>query len=336
MPGKEAPLRYSFMMTGWISGVPGGLLSGISIDQLKDLAQVHETRNVLIARTLRELGLMREMGEGILRMFGAMRDNELVDPELTSDREQFVVTLRSQSIFNRQDIAWLESYKEFDLEKNEQRVVLMGRDGHLLSTNEILKVTEIVDIDDFRALYEKLRRKGVIYNTKQRMGGGGGRRDIGRFRVRPSSEAEQFLGELIVAMKALGPNKVLTKDAVAEVRSKLSSSSPFKDRPDYSLQSLGFIDSQRRLLPKALSYIPELEDTPLNPAHRMFGKIAVAKPAGYGFIAAADGTSYFFHSTALSEDVAWTSVEPNTRVSFIPGPPSSRGHSDSAQDVRFV
>ena len=315
---------------------PGGLLSGISIDQLKDLAQVHETRNVLIARTLRELGLMREMGEGILRMFGAMRDNELVDPELTSDREQFVVTLRSQSIFNRQDIAWLESYKEFDLEKNEQRVVLMGRDGHLLSTNEILKVTEIVDIDDFRALYEKLRRKGVIYNAKPRPGGGGGRRDIGRFRVRPSREAEQFLGELIVAIKALGPNRVLTRDAVAEVRSKLSSSSPFKDRPDYSLQSLGFIDSQRRLLPKALSYIPELEDTPSNPTHRLFGTITVVQSAGYGFITAADGTSYFLHATALSEDVVWNRVEPNTRVSFIPGPPASLRHSDPAQDVRFV
>ena len=315
---------------------PGALLSGISIDQLKELAQVHETRNVLVARTLRELGLMREMGEGILRMFGAMRASELVDPELTSDREQFVVTLRSQSIFNRQDIAWLESYKEFELEKNEQRVVLMGRDGHLLSTNDIVKVTEIVDIDDFRALYEQLRRKGIIYNAKPRLGGGGGKRNIGRFQVRPSHEAEQFLGEMIVAIKALGPNRVLTRDAVSAVRSKLSPSSPFKDRPDYSLQLLGFVDSQRRFLPKALSYVPELEDMSPSTPHRLFGQISEVKPAGYGFITADDGTSYFLHPRALSEGAAWDSAELNTRVSFVPGPPSNRGLSDPAQDVRFV
>ena len=160
---------------------PGGLLAGVSIEQLNRLDRVHETRNALVARSLRELGHMREMGEGILRMFWAMRESELVDPELNADMNHFRVTLRSQSIFNRQDIEWLESYKEFDLEKNEQRVVLLGRDGHLLSTNEIIGVTGIVDIDDFRALWEQIRRKGIGYNARPKAGGGGRRRELGRF-----------------------------------------------------------------------------------------------------------------------------------------------------------
>lgn len=315
---------------------PGGLLSGISVDQLKSFAQVHETRNVLVARTLRELGLMREMGEGIPRMFGAMRDSELVDPELTSDREQFTVTLRSQSIFNRQDIEWLDSYKEFDLEKNEQRVALLGRDGHLLSTNEIIDVTGIVDTDDFRALSEQLRRKGIVYNAKPRVGGGGRRREIGRFRVRPSQEAEQFLGELILTLKSLGSARVLSRESLATLRTKLSLGSPYKDRPDFSLQSLGFIDSQRRFLPKALSYVPELEDLPFGGPQRLYGRIVAIKPGGYGFIETDDGASYFLHPSALPQDVRISELRLDERISFIPGPHSNRGSADPARDVRLA
>ena len=152
---------------------PGGLLSGISLEDLKSLTRVHETRNVLIARSLRELGHMREMGEGILRMFNAMRGSELVDPELTANLENFAVTLRFQSIFNRQDLEWLGGYREFDLEKDEQRVVLLGKDGNLLSTKEIIEITGIVDTDDFRALSERLRLKGIVYNARPTVGGGG-------------------------------------------------------------------------------------------------------------------------------------------------------------------
>ena len=315
---------------------PGGILSGISVEQLKSLSRVHETRNVLIARTLRELGYMREMGEGILRMFDAMRDSELVDPELNADTEHFRVTLRSQSIFNRQDIEWLESYKEFDLEKNEQRVVLLGRDGHLLSTNEIIGVTGIVDMDDFRALSEQMRRKGITYNARPAAGGGGGRRrEIGRFRVRPSKEAEQFLGELIEALKFVGPATMLTKESENAVRSRLSPGSPYKERPHISLQTLGFMDPQRRFLPKALSYVPELEQASPSP-QRVFGAISAAKPGGYGFIAGEDGADYFFHITEFHDFVEWKDVQLNVRVSFDPAPPRIPGRADTARDIRFV
>ena len=168
---------------------PGGLLSGISLEELTKLARVHETRNVLIARSLRELGYVREMGEGILRMFDAMRESELVDPELTADREHFAVTLRHQSIFNRQDLEWLDSYREFDLTKNEQRVVLLGRDGHLLSTNEIISVIGIVDIDDFRALYDQLRKKGIVYTAYAH--------GSGRESLPPDVEVEVRAGERV-------------------------------------------------------------------------------------------------------------------------------------------
>ena len=145
---------------------PGGLLSSVSLEDLKKLKRAHQSRNVLISRVLRELGYMREMGEGMVRIFSLMREFDLIDPELTSETDFFKVTLHQKSIFAPKDVDWLNGYKDFDLTKNEQRVVLLGRDGHLLSTNEIIKTLCIVDTDDFRALYENMNRKGIIYNTK--------------------------------------------------------------------------------------------------------------------------------------------------------------------------
>lgn len=52
---------------------PGALLTSVSVDDLKSLKGVHESRNTTMARVLRELGYMREMGEGIPRIFHAMR-----------------------------------------------------------------------------------------------------------------------------------------------------------------------------------------------------------------------------------------------------------------------
>ena len=49
---------------------PGKLLSSISIQDLEELKGVHQSRNTYIARVLRESGYIRELGEGIKRIFG--------------------------------------------------------------------------------------------------------------------------------------------------------------------------------------------------------------------------------------------------------------------------
>ena len=276
------------------------------------------------------------MGEGILRMFDAMRESELVDPELTSDREHFGVTLRYQSIFNRQDLEWLDGYREFDLTKNEQRVVLLGRDGHLLSTNEIIGVTGIVDIDDFRALYEKLRRKGIVYNARPGSSETGGRRrEVGRFRVRPSSEAEQFLAELIGALKHVASATSLTKERVGMLRSVLSGRSPYKSNPDHSLQALGFIDPQRRFLPKALSYVPELEQVDnKKTALELKGSIKALRAGHYGFIRGESGEEFFFHISDLDASLKWDALEIGLRVTFVPMASRNPGRLDVAGHVK--
>jgi ATP-dependent DNA helicase RecG len=71
---------------------PGALLSTISIKNLYELEGAHESRNPLIARVLRENKLMRELGEGMKRIFNLMSENELKRPRLYSNGS-FTVTL---------------------------------------------------------------------------------------------------------------------------------------------------------------------------------------------------------------------------------------------------
>jgi ATP-dependent DNA helicase RecG len=167
---------------------PGGLLSSVSIDDLKQLKRTHESRNVMIARVLKELGYMREMGEGIPRIFSTMRTSDLVDPEFHADADSFSVILRHKSIFSPKDIEWLNGYQEIELSRDEQRVVLLGRDAHLLATNEIIKLLNIVDTDDFRALCENMRLRGVMYNAQPKAHSRN-RRNVGRYALRRKSNS---------------------------------------------------------------------------------------------------------------------------------------------------
>jgi ATP-dependent DNA helicase RecG len=72
---------------------PGKLLSKLTIKDLKELKGAHETRNTYIARVLREYGYIRELGEGIRRMFELMKSNELIEPQITSPNKSFIITL---------------------------------------------------------------------------------------------------------------------------------------------------------------------------------------------------------------------------------------------------
>lgn len=71
---------------------PGKLLSKYTIEDLKELKGAHETRNTYIARVLREYGYIRELGEGIRRMFELMKNHQLLEPQISSPNKSFVIT----------------------------------------------------------------------------------------------------------------------------------------------------------------------------------------------------------------------------------------------------
>lgn len=72
---------------------PGELLSSMTINDLKSLSGVHQSRNTYVARVLRETGFIRELGEGIRRIHELMKSNDMVEPVISSENKTFSITL---------------------------------------------------------------------------------------------------------------------------------------------------------------------------------------------------------------------------------------------------
>jgi ATP-dependent DNA helicase RecG len=76
---------------------PGALLSTLTVNDLEALDNRHESRNAKLTYTLKVSKLMREMGEGMKRIFVLMQQNALQKPKLYSNTVWFTITL-----FNKQ------------------------------------------------------------------------------------------------------------------------------------------------------------------------------------------------------------------------------------------
>jgi ATP-dependent DNA helicase RecG len=309
---------------------PGQLLSSISISDLKSGKRSHQSRNAYIARVLRELGYMREMGEGMLRIFARMRDQDLVPPEINSASQEFELTLHHRSVFSPKDQEWLNAYSQYALSRDEQRVVLLGRGGTLLSTNDILKALNIGDVDEFRKLIERLRRKGIIYNTATSRRAGVQSRNARRWAVRPPDQTEQYRNELITVLsgKVQGPIDSVT---ARKIVAALSPASPYKEKLQESPKLLGFVDERSRPLPSLLVSLgqqpiarratpskPSKSEQSLSNHGHPLGKIQAIKTNGYGFIETSDGNLYFFHISDLTERSYWDRMQVGDIVTFSP------------------
>ncbi|MEZ4985603.1 MAG: ATP-binding protein [Saprospiraceae bacterium] len=143
-------------------------MSKLTIEDLKELKGVHETRNTYIARVLREYGYIRELGEGMRRMFELMKSNELVEPQISSPNKSFIVTLFYKFIYTKEEKAWLDKFKEIELTREQKTVVKLGIDGRLISPKEIFENVGIVDTEKYRVLVESLAKPGILERVVSR------------------------------------------------------------------------------------------------------------------------------------------------------------------------
>jgi len=143
---------------------PGKLLSKYTIEDLKELKGAHETRNTYLARVLREFGYIRELGEGIRRMFELMKSNELVEPQISSPNKSFIVILFYKFIYSKEEKFWLDNFEYLHLSREQKTVVKLGINGRLISAKEIFDNVGIVSEDYYRQLIESLRKMGILHN----------------------------------------------------------------------------------------------------------------------------------------------------------------------------
>lgn len=224
---------------------PGTLLSSINIEDLRGLKGVHESRNVYVTRCLRELGYMRELGEGMRRIYSLFKQYDLVPPNIIVNRDKFVITLYHKSIFSPSDQIWLDSYENFDLSREERLVLILGRTGRLISPQEIIDVVDIIDTEDYRALVYKLQLKGVLYSI---MSGGRAsyvakkrrksRRKLPRYKIRDVNVCRREFVVLLRSLMKLGEVKYYSRDEIIKLKRILPRNNLYDKEWTWILNSL--------------------------------------------------------------------------------------------------
>jgi ATP-dependent DNA helicase RecG len=146
---------------------PGALISTLTIKNLYELEGSHESRNSLIARVLRENQLMRELGEGMKRIFSLMQEQELQKPELYSNGLWFRVTLSNKTIFSTKQLEWLQQFDKFKLSKNQKQIVLLGLGNKEFSANDIFSALNIsnTETEKFSQEVAVLRKLGILESS---------------------------------------------------------------------------------------------------------------------------------------------------------------------------
>lgn len=147
---------------------PGSLLSSIRVEDIIAQKGVHQSRNTHIARVLRELGYMRELGEGMRRIYELMHKNELAPPHIENRFEGFSITLTHRPMYSQKDLLWLSQFEGYALDREQKSVVLLGHDQRIFSAKDIWDAVGIVDTEHYRKLVDGLMRLGVLANRVER------------------------------------------------------------------------------------------------------------------------------------------------------------------------
>jgi len=147
---------------------PGALLSSIRIEDLVNQKGVHQSRNTHVARVLRELGYMRELGEGMRRIYELMHKNELAAPQIESRFDGFSITLTHRAMYAPKELLWLSQFDGLALDREQKSVVLLGQDERVFSAKDIWDAVGIVDTEHYRKLVDGLMRLGILANRIER------------------------------------------------------------------------------------------------------------------------------------------------------------------------
>lgn len=168
---------------------PGELLSTISINHLQNGLGVHESRNSTISRVLRENKYMRELGEGMRRIYALMEEQELARPEISSSQGKFTIALTHKSIYSEREQLWLSLFRQFDLTQHQKRIVIAGIDDRPLSPSMIYQAMGSNDRNLYDRSVSVLRNLGIldeiISNAEATR--------LSRSKNKPKSEIERFI-----------------------------------------------------------------------------------------------------------------------------------------------
>ena len=145
---------------------PGLPPAPVTLEQLRHQKSIHFSRNPLIVRVLADLGYLREIGEGIPRMFQEMENHGLHPPELAEDGFIFSVTLRNAPIYDDSTLRWLNQFGSSQINVRQRRLLAYAYcHGKTFSTAEYERIAE-VDRDTAYREIRSMVKSGILAPLK--------------------------------------------------------------------------------------------------------------------------------------------------------------------------
>jgi ATP-dependent DNA helicase RecG len=117
-------------------------------------------------RALADAGYMREMGEGVPRMFQEMESYGLHPPELSAEGFIFTITLRNAPVYDDATLKWLNQFRHSQVNLRQRRLLAYAYcHGKTFSTAEYEKIAEV----DRDTAYREIRlmvKNGIVAPLK--------------------------------------------------------------------------------------------------------------------------------------------------------------------------
>lgn len=145
---------------------PGLPPAPVTIEALNRRKRVHFSRNPMLVRVLADLQYMRDVGEGVPRIFDEMDRAGCYPPRFEMiGGFVFQVTLRNEPIYDRKTLDWLKQFAKVELSGDQKRMLAYAHaHGDRFTSREFQKVIG-TDIYGASNAIKDMIRKGVARST---------------------------------------------------------------------------------------------------------------------------------------------------------------------------
>jgi len=190
---------------------PGQLVEPVTIERLARRERIHASRNPRIVRVLTDWGYMRELGEGVPRMFEVMEREGLKPPEFRMEAGAiFTVVLYNTFVYPPETLRWLRQFEQYDLSPNQKRLLAYAHAHGGRFTNRSYQKLVGVDLYTASRDIKDLIRKGIVRLTKK-----GGR--IYELLPQPQASTKPIPEELQKCIDRLPEGGYLTNATVRQI-----------------------------------------------------------------------------------------------------------------------
>ncbi len=147
---------------------PGKLVEPVTLERLRQRERIHASRNPRLVRVLTEWGFMRELGEGVPRMFEVMEQEGLKPPELRLEADVvFTVILYNTLVYPPETLQWLKQFEGVGLSSHQKRLLAYAHAHDGKFTSRVYQKLVGVDIYTASKDIKDLLRKGIVLQLKK-------------------------------------------------------------------------------------------------------------------------------------------------------------------------